>query len=300
MRSREVQILAVALVATLLAGTTTTVWAQEQASDQATPVYGPERGTLVLAGGGPLADTGIIERFIELGGGAAAGRFVVVPTAGGNFDAAGRVRVFDEARVLGPWREAGVVNVSMLHTHDPKEADSEEFVAPLKVATAVWFPGGRQWNIVDSYAGTLTYHELHAVLARGGIIGGSSAGATIQGEYLVRGDTSGSQVVMTEEPHHQLGFEFLRRTAIDQHVDTRMRWDDLVPVIEQHPHLLGVGLSEGTAIFVTGDTLEVVGRWMVAIHDNQRHYQPWEKSYFVLSPGDRYDMRERKALATVR
>ena len=59
----------------------------------------------------------------------------------------------------------------------------------LRDANAVWFNGGRQWNIVDSYANTLTYREFHKVLERGGVIGGSSAGATIQGDYLVRGDT---------------------------------------------------------------------------------------------------------------
>ena len=85
----------------------------------------------------------------------------------------------------------------MLHTHDPKVADTEEFAKVLRTADAVWFNGGRQWNIVDSYANTLTYREFHKVLERGGVIGGSSAGATIQGDYLVRGDTSGSDVMMT-------------------------------------------------------------------------------------------------------
>jgi cyanophycinase len=181
----------------------------------------------------------------------------------------------------------------MLHTHDPAVADTEEFVAELKRATAVWFNGGRQWNIVDSYAGTLTYDEFHRVLERGGVVGGSSAGATIQGEYLVRGDTEGSEIVMTDEENHKLGFEFLRKSAIDQHIDARNRWDHIIPVIEESPHLLGIGLSESTAIIVTGDTFEVMGKWMVAVHDNTRAYQPWEKPYFVLGPGQIYDMKER-------
>lgn len=260
---------------------------------QETTEYGPPRGTLVIVGGGSMNGTEIMERFIELGGGAEEGRFIVVPTAGGNYDRDGNLRVFDEERVLRSWRERGVQNVTMLHTHDPEVADTEEFVAELKQATAVWFNGGRQWNIVDSYAGTLTYDEFHKVLERGGIIGGSSAGATIQGEYLVRGDTEGSEIVMTDEENHQLGFEFLRKTAIDQHIDARNRWDHIIPVIEEYPHLLGIGLSESTAIVVTGDTLEVIGKWMVAVHDNTRAYQPWEKPYFVLGPGQVYDMKER-------
>ena len=256
--------------------------------------YGPATGTLVIVGGGSTAGTGIMERFIELGGGAEEGRFVIVPTAGGNYDREGNLRVFDEDRVLASWRERGVMNLSMLHTHDAKLADTEAFSADLVQATAVWFNGGRQWNIVDSYAGTRTYDLFHEVLERGGVIGGSSAGATIQGEYLVRGATEGSQIVMTDEENHQLGFEFLRKSAIDQHINARMRWDDIIPVIEQQPHLLGIGLSEGTAIIVTGDTFEVMGKWMVAVHDNTRTYQPWQKPYFVLAPGDAYDMKARR------
>jgi cyanophycinase len=182
----------------------------------------------------------------------------------------------------------------MLHTHDPKVADTEAFVKDLRDADAVWFNGGRQWNIVDSYVNTLTYREFHKVLERGGVIGGSSAGATIQGEYLVRGDTTGPNIVMTAEPAHQEGFKFLRGSAIDQHINARNRWDDLVPVIQKFPKLLGIGLSEGTAIIVKGDAFEVLGKWKVSVHDNTRIYQPWEKPYFVLSTGDVYNMKARK------
>ena len=43
-----------------------------------------------------------------------------------------------------------------------------------------------------------------------------------------------------------------------------------------------------------GDTFEVMGTWKVAVHDNTRLYQPWEKPYFVLSAGDVYNMKTRK------
>jgi len=260
---------------------------------QPAPQYGPPKGTLVIVGGGSTDGTGIVERFIALAGGVDK-KFVIVPTAGGNTNTDGTVRPYDETQTVASWVKRGIKNVKMLHTHDPKVADTEAFASVLRDADAVWFNGGRQWNIVDSYAGTLTYKEFHNVLARGGVIGGSSAGATIQGEYLVRGDTSGPNVVMTQESSHQKGFEFLRRTAIDQHINARNRWDDLTPVITKLPTLLGIGLSEGTAIVVTGDTFEVIGKWKVSVHDNTRLYQPWEKPYFVLSAGDVYNMQTRK------
>jgi len=253
--------------------------------------YGPLKGTLVIVGGN-MKDPAIADRFIALAGGPSA-RFVIVPTAGGNKDRDGAVRVYKEEDVVAPWKKRGLTNVTMLHTHDPKVADTEDFVQPLRQAHAVWFEGGRQWNIVDSYANTLTFREFHKVLERGGVIGGSSAGATIQGAYLVRGAISGPDVVMAPEPEHQAGFGFLRRSAIDQHINARNRWDDIIPVIRKFPDLLGIGLSEDTAIIVKGDTFEVLGSWKVAVHDNTRLYQPWEKPYYVLSPGDVYNMKTR-------
>lgn len=256
--------------------------------------YGPAKGTLIIAGGGSLEGTGILEAFIAHAGGAEQARIVVVPTAAGNKAADGTVRVYAEDDVVAAWKKRGVRHVRMLHTHDPKVADTEEFAAPLREATGVWFDGGRQWNIVDSYAKTLTFREFHKVLERGGVIAGTSAGATIQGDYLVRGAVAGSNIVMTPEPEHEHGFAFLRRSAIDQHINTRNRWDDIIPVIRKYPNLLGLGLSEGTAIIVTGDRFEVTGLWKVAVHDNTRLYQPWEKPYYVLSPGDVYNMKTRQ------
>jgi cyanophycinase len=262
------------------------------AYSQTTPEYGPPNGTLIIVGGN-MKDPAIANRFIQLAGGSEA-NFVIVPTAGGNKNSDGSIRQYKEEDVVAPWKKRGLKNVTMLHTHDPKVADTEAFVQNLRQANAVWFDGGRQWNIVDSYMNTLTFKEFHKVLERGGVIAGSSAGATIQGAYLVRGAISGPDVVMAPEPEHQAGFAFLRRSAIDQHINARNRWDDIIPVIRKFPNLLGIGLSEDTAIVVKGDTFEVMGAWKVAIHDNTRLYQPWEKPYYVLSPGDVYDMKARK------
>src|SRR5258708_39264612 len=98
---------------------------------------------------------------------------------------------------------------------------------------------------------------VHGVLRRGGVSGGSSAGATIQGDYLVRGSPLGNEEMMAAGYEH--GFAFLPGTAIDQHFAQRNRFADLSKVVAAHPQLLGIGLDESTAIIVQGHIAEVVG-----------------------------------------
>ena len=250
------------------------------------PRVGPARGSLVIVGGG-LRDEAIVERIIALAGGRDA-PLVVVPTAGGapHYD-----RYWSGRRLF---TEAGATDVTVLHTYDPKVADTEEFVAPLRRARGVYFGGGRQWRLADAYLNTRTHRELFALLERGGVISGSSAGATIMGSYLVRGDTKTNTVMMGD---HVQGFGLLKNVGIDQHLLRRNRHFDLIEVIEAHPELLGIGIDENTAIVVEGDRFEVIGESYVVIHDNQRQIPPAGKFYF-LAPGDRYDMGSREAWRT--
>ena len=243
---------------------------------------GPANGTLVVAGGG-VTDPAIYERFVTLAGGPEA-PIVVIPTAGTG------ETYGDFWPGLQRLRDAGATRITVLHTRDRQEADGEEFVAPLRQARGVWFSGGRQWRLVDAYLGTRTVTEIRGVLERGGVVGGSSAGATIQGSYLVRGDTSTNTIMMGD---HTEGFGFLANVAIDQHLLRRNRHFDLVEVIEAHPELLGIGLDENTAIVVRGDSFEVIGSGYVAIYDSTRVVGESGEFYF-LAPGDRYDLSNRQ------
>lgn len=244
---------------------------------------GPDNGTLVIVGGA-LQDPAIWSRFVELAGGPQA-PIVVIPTAGGaeHYD-----QYYPGLRGL---RAAGAENLTVLHTTDPEVADTDEFVEPLLEARGVWFPGGRQWRLADAYLDTKVHEALWAVLARGGVIGGSSAGATIQGSYLARGDTRTNTVMMGD---HEVGFGFLKDVAIDQHLLRRNRQFDLLEVIEAKPELLGIGIDENTAIVVRGDAFEVMGEGYVAIYDAERQIDTGGRFYF-LAPGDRYDLSTREA-----
>jgi cyanophycinase len=244
---------------------------------------GPARGALVIVGGG-LRDQSILQRFIDLAGGPDA-PIVVIPTAGG-------------AETYGPYwpglrdfKTLGVTTITVLHTTDRDVANTEAFVAPLRTARGVWFPGGRQWRLADAYLHTKVQDELRALLDRGGVIGGTSAGATIQGSYLVRGDTRTNTIMMGD---HQEGLAFLRNVAIDQHLLRRNRQFDLIGVIRAHPDLLGIGIDENTAIVVQGDEFEVIGAGYVAIYDHQRRLDSGGL-FYLLAPGDRYNLETREA-----
>src|SRR5262245_56163151 len=131
------------------------------------------------------------------------------------------------------FKEFGATNITVLHTTDRKVADSEAIVTPITTARAVWFPGGRQWRLADSYLHTRTQREVERVLERGGVVGGSSAGASILASYMVRGARENNYIMMA--PGYEEGFGLIKGVAIDQHMLTRNRQDDLEEVVARHP-----------------------------------------------------------------
>lgn len=248
---------------------------------------GPSKGWLVIHGGGVITDD-VKERFVALAGGHDA-YFVVIPTAQSD----------ENINLDKDWESFSknfrVKHVTVLHTRDRKRANSLDFVEPLRHASGVWIQGGRQWRLVDAYLDTAVETEIKALLARGGVVGGSSAGATIQGSYLVRGasgdagNPDGDNTIMMA-PGHEVGFGLLPDSAIDQHVITRHRENDLATVIMKHPTLLGIGIDQGAAIVVHGDSFEVMGG-QVVIHDGSKH---GEKDYYFVTSGQKFNLKTRR------
>jgi cyanophycinase len=247
-------------------------------------VKGPDHGALVIVGGGRVGND-ILTRLFDLGGGRHA-PLVVIPTA------SGAESYPDDWSGLKMFRDFGADNITLLHTGDRKVADSEAFVKPLTTAKIVWFVGGRQWRLVDSYLHTRTQREIEKVLERGGVVAGSSAGASIIADYMVRGARENNYMMMA--PGYEEGFGLMKGVAIDQHMLTRNRQDDLEEVVAKHPELLGIGLDESTAIVVRGQEFEVLGASKVAIHDGRtvptERQQRNGKKYYFMAAGERYDL----------
>jgi cyanophycinase len=248
-------------------------------------VKGPEKGALVIVGGGKVGND-ILGRMFELAGGKDA-PLVVIPTASGAEDYPA------DWPGLKMFKDFGATNIRLLHTKDRKVADSDGFVRPIAAAKIVWFVGGRQWRLVDSYLHTRTQREIEKVLERGGVVAGSSAGASIISSYMVRGAVENNFIMMA--PGYEEGFGLMKGVAIDQHMLTRNRQDDLEEVVEKHPELLGIGLDESTAIVVQGQQFEVIGASKVAIHDGRivkgaQERNGGKKKYFFMGPGEKYDL----------
>lgn len=255
---------------------------------------GPENGSLIIAGGNYMGEE-IVSKFVKLAGGKDA-HIVVIPTA------AGSASYSEDSSFVKQLRDYGATNVSLAHTYNKEIANSDEFTAVLKKATGVWFSGGRQWRLVDAYADTKTEVVLWEVLNKGGVIGGTSAGATIQGSYLARGDTKTNQIMMGD---HEEGFGYIKNIAIDQHVLARNRQFDMFDILTNRPELLGIGIDESTAIVVQQNTFEVIGKSNVLIYDgtfwsrDQNDIQnPPETNriFYFLQHGDQYNLKERRVI----
>jgi cyanophycinase len=262
------------------------------ARDRTLPPFPPEKtadpevaeGALLIVGGGGMPAT-VTEKFIELAGGPES-LIVVLPT--GNPEPLRR-----RARDGDFLTRAGAKNVKVLKARRLQEVESHEFLDVLKEARGIWFGGGRQWRFVDAYEGTKAVKAFQDVLRRGGVIGGSSAGATIQGDYLVRGSPLGNEDMMAAG--YERGFAFLPGTAVDQHFAQRNRFADLSKVVAAHPQLLGIGLDESTAIVVRGHIAEVVGNNKAHFFDRRKPVVEGERDFVSVEAGEKYDLKERKA-----
>lgn len=205
------------------------------------------RGSLVIAGGGNLPAE-VFDEFLRLGGNSEA-RLVVVPTASIAADTAEI-----ESR-LDFWRQRRPRSFSVLHTRSRDVADLPEFSKALLEATAVWFIGGDQSHLTRAYLGTLVEQRLHDLLARGGVIGGTSAGAAIMSRTMINGTRDALRV----DPVLDTGFGFLPGCVVDQHFLKRNREGRLRNALLSRPGHFGVGIDEGTALVVSGRSLRVIG-----------------------------------------
>jgi cyanophycinase len=242
-------------------------------------------GALVIVGGGAVTPA-ILRKFIDLAGGPDA-PIVLLPTAQPD----PIPPRYGEAIML---ERAGAKNVHILPKRDLKDIEDPTNLELLRKAKGIWFGGGRQWRFVDAYEGTKAEPLFHDVLRRGGVIGGSSAGASIQAEYMVRGSPLNNTDMMCEG--YERGLGFLPGVAVDQHFSARRRFADMTALMKTYPQLLGIGIDEATALVVRGHIGEVMGRGKVHFYDRRKPVAKDGPDYEAVGAGGRYDLKARKVL----
>ena len=243
-----------------------------------------DKGTLILIGGGGMPK-GIMQRFVDLAGGKKA-KIVVLPTAMPD-------PIPKSSGIADQFKQLGAEKVTVLSDRSLDKVEGDAFLKSLKEATGIWYGGGRQWRFVDAYLDTKAHQAMRDVLKRGGVIMGSSAGASIQAEFLARGNPLGNLDIMAEG--YQRGLGFLPGVAVDQHFSQRQRQDDMLALVKRYPKWLGIGLDEATAIVVQKEVAEVVGRSKVFFH-NATDEAGDNIDVVELADGQRYNLTERKAV----
>ncbi len=254
---------------------------------QENPFYN-KKGKLIIIGGGAIPDS-LFSFFANYCGGKDQ-PVVYIPTA-----------TTDEAYIqngehLLKFTSRGFNNLSTIHTRNKKEADDPKNIALLRNAKGLYFGGGDQQLIADAYAGTKLYDEMIALLDRGGVIMGTSAGATIMGSLMIGGDARND---ISKKYTLNPAFSFMTNTALDQHVLARNRQFDLIPVIEHYPGTLGIGIDESTAIIVEAGQFRVWGNSYVMLYDPMDWTEQKKKWGLVLKPfkmmssGSRFNLLTR-------
>jgi cyanophycinase len=149
------------------------------------------------------------------------------------------------------------------------QAGDANIAAMIDEARGVFLGGGDQVKLVAALAGTETEDAIKRLHMRGGVVGGTSAGAAAQSTLTMAGgelDIEGNLVEQYLGPGlGLLGFDCI----IDTHFSQRRRLQRLFLVIARNTQLFGIGIDEDTALVVRGSVGEVVGSGGVTFVDGR-------------------------------
>lgn len=147
------------------------------------------------------------------------------------------------------FRDLGVKEMSHLDVvHRTESIDHKAFEA-VKDASAIFFTGGDQLKITSELGGTIVLEKIMEIFHRGGVIAGTSAGASVMGEIMM---TSGLSDASFRIGNLRMapGLGLTSCMIIDQHFAERGRIGRLIGAVAHNPKYLGIGIDEDTAIIL--------------------------------------------------
>jgi cyanophycinase len=143
----------------------------------------------------------------------------------------------------------------------------------IRNAEVVFFAGGDQCNYVTNFKGTLVETAVEAVYAKGGGVGGTSAGTAILGDFTY--DACSGSILSSEalaNPYHRYAtftydfFKFanLQNTITDSHFVPRDRMGRLLAFLARQikdgkaSNALGIAVNEVTSVVVDRNGIATV------------------------------------------
>ena len=202
--------------------------------------------------------------------------------------------------------DLGVKDLVELYVEERSEALNGEKRRLLEGAAGVFFSGGDQLRISSQLGDTPIEEAVREIYDRGGLVAGTSAGASVMSDTMLVKGTSGESHRIGDV-HMAPGFGLIRDVIIDQHFAERGRFGRLLGVVAQNPRVLGIGIDEDTAIVVDGTRFRVLGSGAVYIvdghdvsHSNVAEAEPervlsmYDVRLHVLSTGDSFDLSKRR------
>lgn len=263
-------------------------------------MQGKAKGTLLIIGGNEdkTGDCRILREFVALSGGRSA-RIAILTTA-----TELPMEVGTEYKSLFELLGAG--EVGAVHIADRRQALDRQVAEQIAGFTGMFFTGGDQLRLTSILGGTPIERALRENFIHGGVVAGTSAGASVMSQTMIVGGDS-SETPKKSTISMAGGMGLLDRVVIDQHFAQRGRINRLLAVVAQNPNAIGVGIDEDTALVVDGDgKCSVIGSQTVTVLDGRQivHTNISESSRFdplaitnvmlhILPNGFGYDLKHR-------
>ncbi len=220
-----------------------------------TPLAGPVH---ILGGGGPDVEEAIQWMIHQVRGSTSYStkvNVVVLRTSGSD----------DYNRLI--YNMQGVKYVETLVIRNRQDANKSEIIEKVRNADVIFFAGGDQCEYIRNWKNTKLEATIKSVYAKGGGIGGTSAGAMIQSDYVYDACASSQEGIETrealEDPYRDITFTYnffpwshLTGTIVDTHFDRRKRMGRIMAFIARQiqdgvsKSVLGIAISEETSVTV--------------------------------------------------
>jgi cyanophycinase len=228
-------------------------WLTGNAADSGrNPVNGP---AVLLMGGGVENDEAFSQRAFPVANG---GDVVILRTAGTN-----GYNDYLYTLTSGALKPDSVETL-LLDTRDKANSDYADWV--IRNAELIFIAGGDQSSYVNAWKDTRSEDAIRAAYARGAVIGGTSAGLAVQGEFVYDPDgvTAVTGVEAIANPYRAsmlfssgfLDLPLMNDIVTDSHFGQRDRMGRLFAFMARlrqdnaTARIIGIGIDESTSLFV--------------------------------------------------